>query len=102
MRIFHCLTRIAALFSALCLSLALASCQTKPSVVQAPPANPPAVVPTAPTNQPVSTRCYFERIPNGVQMSSTTLNVRVQFYADDIVRVLKWRPDGTPVKASLV
>ena len=35
-------------------------------------------------------------------MKSATLNVRVQFYADDIVRVLKWLPGGTPAKASLV
>ena len=102
MKIFPCHTQIAALFSALCLSLALASCQTKPSVVKAPPANPSAVVPAAPTNQPVTTRCVDERILNGVQMSSTTLNVKVQFYADNVVRVVKWTPNGTSEKASLV
>jgi len=30
------------------------------------------------------------------------LNVKVQFYADDRVRVVKWAPGGTPQKASLV
>ena len=72
------------------LNLAVMSCQTKPSASVASPAH-----------QPLPTDA-FQRIPNGVQMNSATLNVRVQFYADDIVRVLKWRPDGTPAKASLV
>ena len=44
----------------------------------------------------------IQRIPNGVQLNSATLNVKVQFYAADTVRVLKWLPDGTSAKASLV
>jgi alpha-D-xyloside xylohydrolase len=43
-----------------------------------------------------------QHIQNGAQLASGDLNVKVQFYADDTVRVLKWRPEGTPQKASLV
>ena len=43
-----------------------------------------------------------QRIPNGVQLNTGDLNVKVQFYADDIVRVVKWRTGGTPEKSSLV
>ena len=43
-----------------------------------------------------------KRIQNGVQLNTGKLNVKVQFYADDQVRVVKWLPGGTPEKASLV
>jgi alpha-D-xyloside xylohydrolase len=42
------------------------------------------------------------RIQNGVELNTAALNVRVQFYADNRVRVVKWRPGGTPDKSSLV
>jgi len=91
MKIVPAITQAAVLLSALCLNLALVSCQTKPAVAKA-----------APVNHLLPVRCLMQRIPNGVQMESATMNVRVQFYSGDIIRVLKWRPDGTPAKASLV
>jgi alpha-D-xyloside xylohydrolase len=69
------------------LSFALASCQTKNSGTA-----------TASGNQSPA----LQRIQNGVELNAAALNVRVQFYADDIVRVVKWVPGGTPEKASLV
>jgi alpha-D-xyloside xylohydrolase len=83
--------RPAALLGALCLSLVAVSCQTKTATpkaarVASPPPAPPPV----------------QRIQNGIQLSTARLNVKVQFYAHDIVRVVKWLPNGTPAKASLV
>ena len=75
---------------ALCFGL-LVSCQTKPS----PSGNQSA-------NQPPPAKALVHRIPNGVQLNTGTLNVRVQFYADDIVRVVKWLPGGISEKLSLV
>ena len=74
--------RATTLFSFVCLSLCLISCQTKSPASKA---MPPTV----------------QRIQNGVQLNTGKLNVRVQFYADDRVRVVKWVPGGTPQKASL-
>jgi alpha-D-xyloside xylohydrolase len=42
-----------------------------------------------------------KRIANGVQLTSGYLNVKVQFYSNDTVRVLKWTAGGTPNKNSL-
>jgi alpha-D-xyloside xylohydrolase len=71
------------------LTVLLVSCQTKaPVVTNAEPAR------QSPAREP--------RIQNGVQLKAGELNVRVQFYADNVVRVLKWRPEGTSEKASLV
>jgi alpha-D-xyloside xylohydrolase len=40
-------------------------------------------------------------IRNGVELNTGELNIRAQFYADNIVRILKWVPKGTPDKISL-
>ena len=40
-------------------------------------------------------------VVNGIQMDSPDLHVRVQFYAGNIVRVLKWPDHGNPDKSSL-
>ena len=40
-------------------------------------------------------------IKNGVELNTHELNVRVQFYADNIVRIIKWSPKGTSEKVSL-
>jgi alpha-D-xyloside xylohydrolase len=69
------------LLGALCLNVLLVSCRTHPA---------------APTDAQV------QRVPNGVLLNTGNLHVKVQFYADDTVRVLKWRTGGTPEKASLV
>lgn len=42
-----------------------------------------------------------QRIRNGVQLAAGGLNVRVQFYSANTVRVVKWPAGGTPDKASL-
>ena len=69
------------------LSFVLASCQTKTSPFVGAQANQPSAV---------------QRIQNGVQLNTAAQNVRVQFYAADIVRVVKWVSGGTPEKLSLV
>ncbi len=40
-------------------------------------------------------------IKNGVEINTGKLSVKVQFYTDNIVRITKWSPDGTPDKLSL-
>jgi alpha-D-xyloside xylohydrolase len=47
-------------------------------------------------------RVTVQRIQNGVQLETQALNVKVQFYAADIVRVLKWLPEGSSAKKSLI
>ncbi len=42
-----------------------------------------------------------QRILNGVQLTTGDLNVRVQFYSQGTVRVVKWPAGGTPEKTSL-
>jgi alpha-D-xyloside xylohydrolase len=43
-----------------------------------------------------------QHIPNGIQIKTAGMNIQAQFYADDTVRIVKWQPDGTPDKESLV
>ncbi len=43
-----------------------------------------------------------ELIKNGVQLETGKLNVKVQFYASNTVRVVKWLPEATPDSTSLV
>ena len=74
--------RTTALLCILGLSFVLASCQTRCPFAPAQPA--------------------VQHIQNGVQLNAGKLNVKVQFYADDRVRVVKWVSGGTPDKASLV
>ncbi len=40
-------------------------------------------------------------ISNGVELNAGQVNVRVQFYADNIVRITKWNREGTDKKLSL-
>jgi len=40
-------------------------------------------------------------IKNGIELRTRELNLRVQFYDENIVRVLKWCKDGTPKKLTL-
>jgi len=44
----------------------------------------------------------LEQIQNGVQIETEELNLKAQFYADDIVRVVKWLPGASAEKLSLV
>jgi alpha-D-xyloside xylohydrolase len=41
-------------------------------------------------------------VPGGAQLTAAGQTVRVQFYAGDVVRVLKWTAGGDPEKQSLV
>lgn len=41
------------------------------------------------------------QINNGVELNAQNINIRLQFYADNIVRVTKWAPNGKPQKLSL-
>ncbi|MGO9316262.1 MAG: TIM-barrel domain-containing protein [Terracidiphilus sp.] len=72
-------------FATLCISLFLcvfpAVCQSSFSAAPVPPA--------------------IERIQNGVQLKTGDLNLKVQFYAEGIVRVVKWPAGGTSEKLSL-
>jgi alpha-D-xyloside xylohydrolase len=43
----------------------------------------------------------IQRIRNGVQLTTGDLNVKVQFYAEGAVRVVKWPAGGTSEKTSL-
>ena len=81
--------RTTALLCILGLSFVLASCQTKSCQTKC------CASKAAPAGQ-------AKRIQNGVELKTGKLNVKVQFYADDQVRVVKWAPGGTPKKASLV
>ncbi len=40
-------------------------------------------------------------IRNGIELNTRELNLRAQFYADRIVRIVKWVPNGSPEKLSL-
>jgi len=40
-------------------------------------------------------------IKNGILLSTSKINVKVQFYSNQIVRVVKWDPKGTDTKKSL-
>jgi len=43
-----------------------------------------------------------EQIKNGVQVEATGLNLKAQFYTDNIVRIIKWLPGESVKKLSLV
>jgi alpha-D-xyloside xylohydrolase len=87
MKIFLPTSRATVLFGVLGLNFLLASCQTS----------------SAPKNAQVKPPLSeAQRIQNGVLLKTGDLNVKVQFYADNVVRVIKWTPNGTSEKASLV
>jgi alpha-D-xyloside xylohydrolase len=48
-----------------------------------------------------STSAQVKKIKNGIELSTQELNLKVQFYNDNIVRIIKWDPEGTPEKLSL-
>ena len=79
--------RAAALCGALVLSALPAVCQDNSSAPKQAQANqmPPRI----------------QRIQNGVQLAAGDLNVKVQFYSEGTVRVVKWPTGGTSEKNSL-
>lgn len=78
-----------ALLGILCLNYLLASCQAQTAASK-----------EAQGKQPLPQNQRTDK--NGVEMKIPGLNVKVQFYSDNIVRVVKWLPDGTSDKKSLV
>lgn len=48
-----------------------------------------------------SVRNEIKPLHNGIQLAGKKINISVQFYKDDIVRIVKWLPEGTPEKTSL-
>ena len=75
MRFIASALRFAALCMVFFLSVFPAVCQSNSSAAPAPPG--------------------VQRIQNGVQLAAGDLNVKVQFYAEFIVRVVKWPAGGT-------
>ncbi len=54
----------------------------------------------------ISYRCStghkgIKHIKNGIEIETKGLNLKVRFYSDNIVRVVKWLPGGSPQKLSL-
>jgi alpha-D-xyloside xylohydrolase len=47
-------------------------------------------------------QAWGKQIPGGTQIAMEKLNVRVQFYADNVARIVKWLPKGTPEKRGLI
>jgi alpha-D-xyloside xylohydrolase len=48
-----------------------------------------------------ASRAELKMIRNGIELDTAELSLRAQFYADNIVRILKWVPKGTSEKKSL-
>lgn len=42
-----------------------------------------------------------QSVKNGIELTTDKLNVKAQFYSNNIVRITKWVPNGTPDKLSL-
>ena len=61
----------------------------------------PALCQVQSAAQPASAALSVKRIQNGAQLTAGDLNVKVQFYAEDIVHVLKRPAGGTSQKISL-
>ena len=87
-KMFSFVLRTTVLFSVLCLNFLLVSCQTQPSAPKDAQAKPQ--------------QSQIQHIQNGIQLRTGDLNVKVQFYADNVVRIVKWLPQGTSEKASLI
>jgi alpha-D-xyloside xylohydrolase len=87
MRFLPSALRFAVPSLALCLSVLPAPCQGNS------PASKDAQASLAPAK--------IQHIQNGIQLTTGDLNVKVQFYAEGIVRVVKWPTGGKPDKVSL-
>jgi alpha-D-xyloside xylohydrolase len=55
--------------------------------------NPPQAIPLTPS---------IQSIPNGVELFTGTMHVRVQYVAENIVHIVKWLPGSQPKKDSLI
>src|SRR6266496_2339813 len=82
---FAFIPRIVVFFCAFALNAPFLLSQTNVNTMRAKRAPKPAV----------------HRIANGVQLTTGDLNVKIQFYSNDTVRVLKWTAAGTPNKNTL-
>ena len=88
MRSFSLALWAPALLGIFCLNFLLASCEAQS------PASKDAQVEQPQTN--------VQHIENGAELKTGDMNVKVQFYAEGMVRVIKWLPGGTSEKKSLV
>lgn len=48
-----------------------------------------------------SDNASIEEITNGVKVTTKEANIKIQYYSENIVRIVKWHPDGTEEKNSL-
>ena len=53
------------------------------------------------TNQSLTLNAQVKNVKNGIELNTTGHNLKIQFYADNIVRITKWCPKGTYEKLSL-
>jgi len=44
----------------------------------------------------------IQSLPNGIELFTGTMHVRVQYVAENIVHVVKWLPGSQPKKSSLI
>jgi alpha-D-xyloside xylohydrolase len=51
--------------------------------------------------QYLNLNAQVKNVKNGIELKTPGLNLKVQFYADDIVRITKWDPKGKSEKLSL-
>jgi len=72
---------------ALCLSVSPVFCQSSAQ--------------SSKDSQAASAPGIVHQVQNGIQLAVGNLNVKVQFYAERTVRVVKWPAGGTSAKASL-
>jgi len=80
-------SRLAALCPVLCLMFLPATCLS--------------LSPSAQDGKAAPAQIGSRHIQNGIQLTTGDWNVRVQFYADSTVRVMKWPASGTSEKVSL-
>lgn len=48
-----------------------------------------------------TSKAQVKTIKNGIELKTGELDLKAQFYANNIVRITKWAPNGTPEKVSL-
>ena len=44
----------------------------------------------------------IKQVQNGIQVETIGQNLKIQFYANNLIRIVKWLPETTPDSSSLV